>query len=137
MTSIREILSSGHSFVNIVSAISNKTKIPSSTVENIIQGHHFDKDKIIKRLNQITPHEWAVAAVERGYYIVEIYTGKTKFIGEVKGTGTNNYDKARKEAEKRNLKYGITSIPKYLSARTEHEIQNEIQKYNPNYLKGW
>lgn len=104
---LRDILGSGWSARVIVGELAHKTGLPENLVEQIIAENNWDRDEILKEIEEARPHEWVVATDERGWIIVDIYTGDIKFIGIIAAKRTNYYDTAIQEATKRNRKYQI------------------------------
>lgn len=126
---LRDILDSGWSSLVIRDELAHKTVLPDVVVEQIIAENNWDKDGILKDIEEARPHEWMVAADERGWVIVDIYTGNIKFIGRIGAKRTNYYDTAWKEAIKRNRKYLIQRAGLiYIFPQTKAAILNKIEE---------
>ena len=137
---LRDILGSGWSARVIAGELAHKTGLPGNLVEQIIAENHWDRDEILKDIEEARPHEWAVATDERGWMIVDIYTGDVKFIGIVGAKRANYYDVAMNEAAKRNRKYQIRGVRLVdVFPNTRVAIMNKIEgmripQVNAKYL---
>lgn len=138
---LRDILGSGWSARNIASELAHRTGLPENFVEQIIAENNWDRDEILKDIDEARPHEWAVTNETRGWVVVDIYTGRIKLIGMSDRTSRNYYDMALREATRRNRKYGIITRPKTLTAvpQPKTAIINRVEgmripQVNANYL---
>lgn len=138
---LRDILGSGWSARVISGELAHRTGLPENLVEQIIAENNWDRDEILKDINEARPHEWVVTNETRGWVVVDIYTGRIKLIGISDSSAKNYYDMALREAARRNRKYGIVIRPKTLTAvpQTKAAIINRIEgmripQVNANYL---
>lgn len=139
---LRDILGSGWSARNIASELAHRTGLPVNLVEQIIAENNWDRDEILKDINEARPHEWAVTNETRGWVVVDIYTGRMKLIGMSDSSARNYYDMALKEAARRNRKYGIlftrpqtlTAVPQSKEAIIKRIEGMRVPQANPKYL---
>ena len=87
--------------------------------------------------------KWFVGANDKGWHIIEVYSGRKKFIGPISGTGKNYHDEAVQLSRERNTKAGN---PGYVFVPLLEPILNEpdqamrrmmLMKYTDIALNTW
>ncbi len=66
---------------------------------------------------------WAVYTDVKGWNIVDVYSGRSKFIGITEARRTNYYEKAIHEAIIRNRKFGINGYISALSLNLSKDMR--------------
>lgn len=65
---------------------------------------------------------WAIYSDVQGWNIVDVFSGRSKFIGIPMAKRTNHYDNAIKEAIRRNRNFGINGYISALDANLSNDI---------------